>query len=160
MYSEGEALVEADGFAIPRRPETDDIPPGLPADITQLHDKDLMKLMSKLVAWLEYMGVRLVRGEIEERELDLQVNSKASTLISSAWTGASSDRVSIAKAEAQMDSSLLALKEKHLVAQTYRKLMQTLYDTTERKISIVSRELTRRTSIEPYKNRTNKFGGA
>lgn len=123
-------------------------------------DVDLMQLMAQLVSWLEYMGVRLVRGEIEERELDMQVSAKESSLISGAWTGAASDRVRIARAEAEADKDLIELRERHLVAQTYRKLMQTLYETTERKISIVSRELTRRTSIEPFKVRTNRWGKA
>ncbi len=154
-----EAKVLEDGLEIPTRPWDDQVP-GLPVDLTSVDDRDLMELMSKLTTWLEYMGVRLVKGEIDERELELAINAHNSQLLVNAWGGTSKDRVRIVRAEADLDAGLLKLKEDHLKAQAYRKVLQTLYDATDRKIAIVSRELTRRLGHIPYEARVKRWGNA
>lgn len=157
-YEKAEKRVENDGFHIPERPG--DEVPGLPADITDLDDRALVRCMSEQTAWLEYTGVRLARAEIEERELDLEVVRHQSGLIVASWGGTSKDRVRVARAEADADQELVDLREKHLTAQAYRKILQNLYEACERRVSLFSRELTRRTSMEPYQKRTRKYGGA
>lgn len=145
-----------DGFALPRRP-SEDIP-GLPDDITSLSDIELMEAMREQTAWLEYAGYRLVRGEIEERELELEINQRIAVRLSGERGG--TERVSIAKAQAEADPEIQDLRQQHMQAQAYRKLVSNLRDATERRITLVSRELTRRTSMEPMNRRAHKFSGA
>jgi hypothetical protein len=160
VYKDAERQVRSEGMTLPVRPESEETIPLVPADVTELDDKSLMKLMVELVAWMEYVGVRLARGEIEERELDLQIVKRQSTLIVESWGGTSKDRVRVVRAEAETDGELEKLRMKHLTAQAYRKIVENLYTTCERRVNLVSRELTRRTSTEPFRNRVHKHGGA
>lgn len=148
--------VQAEGFALPRRPSED--VPGLPDDITSLSDIELMEAMREQTAWLEYAGYRLARGEIEERELELEINQLLAIRLSGERGG--NERVSIAKAQAESDPEIQELRQRHMQAQAYRKLVGNLRDASERRITLVSRELTRRTSMEPASRRAHKFSGA
>lgn len=131
----------------------------LPSDLTSLRNDSLMDLMVELTRWLEYVGVRLSRAEIEEKELALDMEGVEAKVLIASWNGGRDDRVAVSKAEVSVDERVVALREKHLYAHSYRKVMERLYDTTERKISTVSRELTRQMSMEPAQRRTHRHGG-
>jgi hypothetical protein len=154
------ALEEAydDGFELPPRPDNNGTTPQLPSDLTDLDDKLLMDLMTELTRWLEYQGSRLSRAEVLERELDFLISQRAAILLSSTWGGGREDRVAIHKAEAENDEQIKELRGNRMQAHAYRKLVDSLYDATERKIATVSRELTRRTNMEPAQRRVHRGG--
>ena len=141
-----------------RHVPSEDIP-RLPDDLTEIDDRDLMMLMREHLAWVEYSGYRLARGEIEERELDMHISQRLAFILVSQW-GGSSDRVAIVKAEGEGDREVKAMRDKHIKAMAYRKIIQNLYEAADRRVNLISRELTRRTSMEPMQRRAHKFGGA
>ena len=67
-------------------------------------------------------------------------------------SGANGDRVTYARAQVAADPRIVALKDVVEEAYAYRKLVESLAANVERDASLVSRELTRRTSS---RNRTS-----
>ena len=120
--------------------------PRLPRDITELHDDDLMDLFVQFTAWTDHLSSQLAIAAIDERESDRSVSVAESQAMLSNWKGGSGDRITVVKAQIATDPTVIGfikeLDEKH----AYRKLLETLYQNVERDSSVVSRELTRRTS--------------
>ncbi len=149
------------GLSLPEQPEgTGEGIPSLPFDLTDYDDKVLMDLMVELTRWNEYAATRLSQAEIEERELEYRISQETAVALIKNWTGGREERVAIAKAQAMVDPQIAEWGEKHMQLHAHRKLLQSLYESLERKIATVSRELTRRTSMEPYQMRTHRWGGA
>jgi hypothetical protein len=132
----------------------------LPDDITSLDDRALMSLMVRLTRWLEYQGVRLARAKVVEQELDYQISQRSAIIMLQNWGGTREDRVAIAKAQVETDKQIERLRQDHGQSYAYRKLLENLYDATERKTSTVSRELTRRGHFAPHERRSDRWGGA
>lgn len=146
---------------LPTRPEYNDgIPPSLPEDLTGLDDASLIELMRVLVAWQEYVGVRVARAETIEAEAATAVAGTEAIALIEGWGGVKEDRVGIAKARRDTDPKLVVLRDKYDNARAFRKLSQALYEGLERKSFVVSRELTRRVGMEPVQRRKHKHGGA
>lgn len=145
--------LETEVAALPDKPGSG--VPALPDDPTDLSDSALMTLMARMTEWTTYMGVRLAAAEVDE--------SSAAELLDrfkalSAVRNNGEKTVTAAKAKAYEDPEFLAAKKNHGDAYAYRKMLSALYDATDRKGLLLSREVTRRVGREPRENRTAKYG--
>jgi hypothetical protein len=144
------------GLKLPQKPEIDI--PSLPLDITEIDDEELMNLFVTFTSWSDYLGGQTAMAVIDEREADRLVAVAEAKSIVSSWTGKSSDRVSIAKAQRMSDPTVVALQEQLDEHYAYRKLVEVLSTNVERDSSVISRELTRRTAGDNYRTRSRKYG--
>lgn len=133
------------GLDLPTRPPGDGIP-SLPPEISALSDTALMDLMTDLTGWSEYLLAQVACAQVDERAAEKAVEKGQASAMLSGWTGKATERVAIAKAKWLDSDESIALTEDHDGLYAYRKLVETLHANTDKKIALVSRELTRRTS--------------
>ncbi len=132
------------GLRIPNQPE--DRLPRLPADITSIHDEELMVLFGAVTSWLDYVSVQVACAEIDERASQSLLDQAEASAVLSSYKGPQADRITMAKANAALDPEVIRLKGELAENMGYRKLIQTLAQNLERDAALVSRELTRRTA--------------
>jgi len=138
-----EALTEL-GFALTPKPE-ESIPP-LPRDITDLDDDGLMDLFVQLTQWNDHLAGALAISIINEREAQRAVDKYEAEGMLKGWTGGKNDRVALAKATIAATDEMQELIHDLDIKYAFRKLLETKTLNVERDSSVVSRELTRRTS--------------
>lgn len=119
-----------------------------------------MKLMNELLAWHDYASFLAVRCEVEENDAEARMKLAESRALVLNWGSGKEDRVAVARAQRDYDPDVLEMHDALLKAYARRKLFCNQLDALERKVNLVSRELTRRTSIDPGKRRGNRWGGA
>lgn len=135
--------LEDQGFSFPERPSDE---PTLPVDVTTLTDDDLMHLYSLFVAWTDYAAAQMAMAMVTEHEMERSL-AQAEAI---AWgTIGAKASVSAAKASVQADKAVIFASAKYEKARAYRRLITELADRYERDASLLSRELTRRTSDRP-----------
>ena len=135
--------MEAQGFILWDRPELE--VPHLPADLTSLGDEALMDLWSVLVAWSDYTNGQLSAAQVDERSAERRIKYLESQLM--VLKGASSkSSVTLLKAEIAVDPKIQKLEDELDVLYAYRKMVESIAQNLERDSSLISRELTRRTS--------------
>ncbi len=139
-------MARVNGMYLSPRPEGDY--PKVPLDVSELHDVPLMKLFTQLTLWSEYTNAQLACAEIDERHAETEMEKqKALASLGDSKT------VTAAKARAYESEEFLAARKWHQEAHAYRKLVQVMYDNTDRFASLLSRELTRRVNREPREGR-------
>lgn len=148
---EAKKRLELQGIEMPRKPVFD--VPELPDDPTDLSDSQLMALFSKMNRWAEYMAAQMAAAEVDERYAE-NILDKRKAL---GMIGLSEKTVTAAKAKQFEDSDYLDAYEEVQRAYAFRKMVQMLYNNTERKASVISRELTRRVGREPRENRDARW---
>lgn len=136
-----------EGFPLPAKPQYD--VPTLPQDIGELDDASLMELFVQFSAWAGFYGVKVAVAEVEEQQLEGELRVEEAKATVRNWGGTSEARVTIAKANRDMDRTVVELREKLLALKAFRKLVATLHENVTREMNLVSRELTRRTSYTP-----------
>lgn len=124
--------------------------PALPADLTAIEDEDLMILYSRLTAWSDFISTQVSCAQIDERAAERRLAQEENLLMIA--SGSNGDRVTYARAQVAADPRIVSLKDTVEEAYAYRKLAESLAANIERDASLVSRELTRRTSS---RNRTS-----
>lgn len=139
--AEGAALDLLDqGIDLPGKP--DGSFPVLPADITDISDQHLMKLMELLRQWCDYFDIQLASAQVTEQ----------AWLSSALVDAAGAKNVTITKARAEVD-------ERYQRAMSYRKLVESQAKRAERGYYHCSRELSRRTQPRrPEKPREYGWG--
>ena len=144
-------------FDVPRKPG--DEMPGLPASLDGLSDDSLMALYSEMVSWVNYAKSELVHAEIiEENALSALRHVEALALLEQ-WDAANKgDTVTMAKARRDVDPRVMEQQERHHEARSYRKLVATGVDRGERNSNVLSRELSRRSSLIPAERRLQWTG--
>lgn len=119
----------------------------LPPDITSLSGEQLAEMFTMLTGWADYTASRLAQAQIEERTaqraLDLKVNRLMVEKMSSAIKG---DKVTLIRAQIAIDDNVIELEEILEEKYAYRKMVEMMLNNQERDITLVSREITRRTS--------------
>ena len=129
--------------------------PGLPDQIDELSDGDLMSLYSEVVAWVNYAKAELVQAEIiEENALASLKQTEAMALLSQWESSDQGETVTMAKAKRDADPKVVECQSRHSEALAYRKLVDTVFDRGERVSTVLSRELSRRVSLAPTDRRT------
>lgn len=122
----------------------------LPPDITELSGEQLAEMFTILTGWADYTASQLAQAQIAERAaqraLDFKVNKLMVEKLGSATKG---DKVTLIRAQIAIDDDVVkledALEEKH----AYRKMVEMMLSNQERDITLVSREITRRTAGGP-----------
>jgi hypothetical protein len=131
--------LEREDLYLPPKPQGD--VPELPEDPTELSDGALMSLFARTTSWVEYTGARLAAAEVDEKS---SVDTLEAHKALSAVRNSNQKTVTAAKAMAYEDPEYVAAQEAKTAAYAYRKMLQAIYDSADRKNTLLSRELTRR----------------
>lgn len=99
------------------------------------------------------MGTQLAAAEVDEKSCVDDLEWKRSVAISRS----SAKNVTGAKADATGDPEVATAKEAKDEAYAYRKMVGAIYEATDRKAQVVSRELTRRVGREPREGRAGRW---
>lgn len=146
------ARLDLAGLEMPERPEGQRV--ALPDDLTELDDSSLMKLFGRASAWVEYTGARLSLAEVEEKYADEAIREFEAI---GAIKNSSEKTLSAAKAKVYEDPEYLAAKETQRVAYGYRKLAQSIYESADKRCTLISRELTRRVGRDAREGRNGRW---
>jgi hypothetical protein len=149
------AKLKGEGLSLPRRPVYDT--PRLPLDITDLPDDSIMRLLVKFTRYQDHIAGKVYEAEIDEHSVETMLEVAKAHYITGNWTGASSDRVAIAKAEAVIDKDVRALDDELATCRANRKAYTILLDALARDASVVSREISRRIGNSNNEQRSNRY---
>ena len=119
----------------------------LPSDITALNSEALGELFTQLTAWTDYIASQLVHAQLEERASQklLEYNENL-MFVKRLGAGVKGERVTTVKAEIAIDPEIVGLSNQYEEKYAYRKLVEMLLNNHERDLSLVSREITRRSN--------------
>ena len=146
--------LELQGLDVPIRPRDD--APDLPEDITEESDSSLMSLFVRLTRWSEYAATQLAVAQVDEKFADATLDRMRAL---SAVANKAEKTVTAAKARAYEDAEYLEAQEAYHSAYAFRKLVEAVYNNTDRKAALISRELTRRVGRNDRDNRAaGRFG--
>lgn len=160
--ADAQARLEEEELDLPPRPRYRDDSgiPHLPTNLAELDDDALMELFVKLTRWTDYLSGQVALAEIEERSTESVVTTAEATVMLRDWTGDKEDRVTIARAQRDMDPEVIEWRQKYAEAHAYKKLLLVRYQSAERDAAVVSRELTRRVGRrESNERRADRWGG-
>lgn len=119
----------------------------LPADITDISSEQLGEIFTRLTAWTDYIASQKVMAELEERaalkKRDLLENQLMFKRMGAQVKG---ERVTAVKAEIAVNQDVIDLDNDYEEKYAYRKLVEMLLNNHERDLSLVSREITRRSN--------------
>lgn len=115
--------------------------------------------MVELTRWADFLGGRLALAEVHERGASYIVEVAEATAFVGSWRGLKDDRVTAAKAERTLDPDVAEARDALQVAYAKRKLYAAMFEAAQRDAAVVSRELTRRTEMEPATRRSDRWGG-
>jgi hypothetical protein len=119
----------------------------LPEDITSIDSEDLGKLFTDLTVWTDYIESQNALAILEERASlkakDYQENLMMIKRMGSTVKG---ERITIIKAEIATHPDIVGLDNIYEEKYAYRKLVEMLLTNHERDLSLVSREITRRSN--------------
>ena len=119
----------------------------LPPDITVLSSEQLAEMFTILTGWADYIATQLASAQIQERTFEKKLDRKvASLLVEKMGAKEKGDRVTLVKARISMDEDVQDLEDKHHQSYVQRKAWEVMLGNQERDITLVSREITRRTS--------------
>lgn len=137
---------------MPERPST--AIPRLPSDPTELDDSRLMTLFTALTEWGAYQGAMLAVAEVEEANAEAEV-TRQEKLAQAKNSGAKN--VTTIKSMVYTDPDFAAAKEAHFSARANAKILRGIYEATEKKGTLLSRELTRRVGREAREGRSGRW---
>jgi hypothetical protein len=122
----------------------------LPPDITSLSSEQLAELFTVLTGWADYTASQLAQAQLAERaaqrKLDLKVNKLT---VEKMGAATKADKVSLIKAQIAIDEEVITLEDTYEEKYAYRKMLEMMLNNQERDITLVSREITRRTAGGP-----------
>ena len=121
--------------------------PEMPRDISSTGDEDLMALYSQLTAYTNFLSTQLACAFVDEREAEKKLEMAGFVAISEATaTKPAKSTVTALKAGVASDPEIVKLRNLQSMRYNYRKLIEVMANNAERDITLVSRELTRRTA--------------
>jgi hypothetical protein len=119
----------------------------LPPDITELSSEQLAEMFTILTGWADYFASQLVQAQLKEREAQRALEiAESRMLITKMGSVEKGSRVTLVKAQISVDPEILQLGDVHEERYAYRKILEMMVDNQERDITLVSREITRRTN--------------
>jgi hypothetical protein len=117
----------------------------LPPDITELSSEQLAEMFTILTGWADYMASQLVQAQLAERDAQLKLDRATNRLmIEKMGAATKADKVTLIKAQIAVDPSVIDLEDTYEEKYAYRKLLEMMLNNQERDITLVSREITRR----------------
>lgn len=124
-----------------------DTQPELPYDITDIDSEALGKLFTELTAWADYAASQLTMAQLDERSILKEKEFKENTmLVKRMGAQAKGERVTTVKAEIAIDPEIHELDIAYEEKYAYRKYVEMILTNQERNLSLVSREITRRSN--------------
>jgi hypothetical protein len=119
----------------------------LPEDITAIGSEELGKLFTQLTSWTDYIASQNALAILEERAaLKAKEYKENIMLVKRMGSQAKGETVTIIKAEIATHPDIVALDNTYEEKYAYRKLVEMLLTNHERDLSLVSREITRRSN--------------
>jgi len=119
----------------------------LPPDITALTSDQLAEMFTILTGWADYMSSQLAQAQIAEKKATRAVEyAESMALITKTQEASKGVTVTLIKAQIDTDPEINKLRDEYDEKYAYRKLLEMLLSNQERDITLVSREITRRTS--------------
>ena len=119
----------------------------LPPDITVLSSEQLAEMFTVLTGWADYFATQFANAQIQEKVLEKKVDRKVASLtVDKLGTATKADKVTLIRAIIACDPDVQELEDQHHQAYAQRKAWEVMLNNQERDITLVSREITRRTS--------------
>jgi hypothetical protein len=119
----------------------------IPTDITAVSSEDLGELFTRLTAWTDYINSQLTMAQLEERAaLKKKDFTENTMLIKRMGAQVKGERITAVKAEISIHPDVVQLDNDYEEKYAYRKLVEMLLTNHERDLSLVSREITRRSN--------------
>lgn len=119
----------------------------LPTDITTIDSEELGELFTRLTAWTDYINSQLTMAQLEERAaLKKKDFTENTMLIKRMGAQVKGERITAVKAEISINPEIVQLDNDYEEKYAYRKLVEMLLTNHERDLSLVSREITRRSN--------------
>jgi len=131
--------------------------PDFPTDITLVGDQDLMVMASKYMENYNMMRTQTACAQVAELEAENDYDLAEARALISTSTGKSTEKAGLLKAAVLTQSDIQEKLKVKKYTYAYRKLMETTQDNMERYYSLVSRELTRRTSGDRDRMRGSRY---
>ena len=117
----------------------------LPPDITELSSEQLAEMFTILTGWADYMASQLVQAQLAERDALRKAELAESKATVRLTTGApKGTTVTLIKAQIDTDPEIVDLRDRYEEKYAYRKILEMMLNNQERDITLVSREITRR----------------
>lgn len=140
------AISKFEGWGLTfRKPSEEQVE--LPPDITAISSEQLGELFTKLTAWTDYIASQKVMADLEERAaLRKKDFTENSLLIKRMGAQVKGERITAVKAEISISPIVVELENDYEEKYAYRKLVEMLLTNHERDLSLVSREITRRSN--------------
>lgn len=113
--------------------------------------------MVKLTRYQDHISGLLVLAEINEGEAATLLEITKARHIVSGWTGDSSDRVAIVKAEGTIDPDVIEIDTRLQQLKAKRKVYAVMVEALQRDAGVASRELSRRIGRAPNEARSDKY---
>jgi len=127
------------------KPEDDQVT--LPQDITSIGSEELGGLFTRLTSWTDYINSQLTLAQLEERSLLKKKEYLENTMmVKRMGAQVKGERVTAIKAEIAANQDIHDLDVEYEEKYAYRKLVEMLLQNYERDLSLVSREITRRSN--------------
>lgn len=119
----------------------------MPSDISTLHSDQLSELFTNLTAWTNYIAGQLAAAQVDEKGIEKRRDMlEAELFVRKGGNKDKGDTVALIRAQIACDPKIVELEERLLEYYAYRKMLEVVYSNFERDTSLVSREITRRTS--------------
>ena len=119
----------------------------MPSDISTLHSDQLSELFTNLTAWTNYIAGQLAAAQVDEKGIEKRRDMlEAELFVRKGGNKDKGDTVALIRAQIACDPKIVELEERLLESYAYRKMLEVVYSNFERDTSLVSREITRRTS--------------
>lgn len=141
--------MELQRIYLPRRPGR--AFPDIPDDPTEMTDADLMRLMTSLTKWAEFLGTQLACAEVDERHAETAMEKARALATLSGGRSVTEQKAKAYESDAYNDA-----REKYQTAHAYRKLVNVVFDNCDRFSALMSRELTRRVNRDPRERRVER----
>lgn len=119
----------------------------MPADITDISSDNLGKLFTELTAWTDFIATQVVTAQLNERmALKEKDRLENKLLVQRMGSGVRGERITAVKAEISVNQDVIDLDNDYEEKYAYRKGMEVFLNNLERDLSLVSREITRRSN--------------
>ena len=131
--------------------------PVMPKDISTMGSDELSELFTQLIAWSNYVAGQLAAAQVDEKTLEKKKDFlEAKLFLAKDTAKVKGERVTLIKAQVMSDDRYMELEEELGKAYAYRKMVEVISNNFERDVSLVSREITRRTN-DIRANRKDKW---
>jgi hypothetical protein len=118
----------------------------LPTDITILSSEQLAEKFTALTAWADYIASQHAVAIIEERAAQRALDLAENRMLVARFGSVKGERITFVKAQISVDDTIVELGQNYEEKYAYRKLLEMLLNNHERDLTLVSREITRRTN--------------